>query len=88
MPMVKTLPSLQFPKLRQVNLADLEHQDGKYRELRKFLQQELNKNPTEKFVIFAYFRGTPAVPAASPGSRRHFHQPDYGRYGRCQVGHR
>lgn len=54
----KTLPSLQFPKLRQVNLADLEHQDGKYRELRKFLQQELNKNPTEKFVIFAYFRGT------------------------------
>ena len=58
MPMVKPCHPCSFPKLRQVNLADLEHQDGKYRELRKFLQQELNKNPTEKFVIFAYFRGT------------------------------
>ncbi|QQE67683.1 hypothetical protein GFS31_43960 (plasmid) [Leptolyngbya sp. BL0902] len=54
----QTSPSLPFPNLRQVNLADLEHQDAKYRELRKFLQRELAKNPTEKFVIFAYFRGT------------------------------
>ncbi|NJL55897.1 DEAD/DEAH box helicase, partial [bacterium] len=50
--------TLGLPQLRQVNLADLAHQDGKYRELKQFLKLELSKNPTEKFVIFAYFRGT------------------------------
>ena len=54
----QALPFLRLPALRQVNLADLEHQDGKYRELRRFLKRELGKNPAEKFVIFAYFRGT------------------------------
>jgi len=54
----QALPSLQFSTLRQVDLVDLEHQDGKYRELRKFLKRELGQNPAEKFVIFAYFRGT------------------------------
>ena len=54
----KGLQTLRFPQLLQVNLADLEQQDGKYRELQKFLKLELRKNPSEKFVIFAYFRGT------------------------------
>jgi len=49
---------LDFPRLKRINLDDLEREDGKYRELRRFLKRELNQNPGEKFVIFAYFRGT------------------------------
>ena len=41
-----------------VNIAQLEAEDGKYQELKTFLQKELRKDKQEKFVIFAYFRGT------------------------------
>jgi superfamily II DNA or RNA helicase len=44
--------------LSKSNINKLEQQDGKYRELQKFLKDELKKNKNEKFVIFAYFRGT------------------------------
>lgn len=44
--------------LRHINLADLKAKDSKYLELQNFLKGELKKNPNEKFVIFAYFRGT------------------------------
>jgi superfamily II DNA or RNA helicase len=44
--------------LRRINASDLEAKDSKYSELKKFLKAELAKDPTEKFVIFAYFRGT------------------------------
>jgi hypothetical protein len=40
------------------DLAELEAQDSKYRPLSKFLKAELTRNPTEKFVVFAFFRGT------------------------------
>lgn len=46
------------PLLKKVDLAKLEREDGKYRELLAFLQSELRKDASEKFVIFAYFRGT------------------------------
>jgi superfamily II DNA or RNA helicase len=36
----------------------LEQQDTKYHQLVQFLKQELKKSPSEKFVLFAYFRGT------------------------------
>ncbi|MGF1495867.1 MAG: SNF2-related protein [Elainellaceae cyanobacterium] len=51
-------PSLLSPLLQKVDIKRLEQEDGKYRELRAFLQNELRKNAKEKFVIFAYFRGT------------------------------
>ncbi|EKV03864.1 DNA/RNA helicase, superfamily II, SNF2 family [Leptolyngbya sp. PCC 7375] len=44
--------------LKKVNIQDLEDCDSKYSELQGFLQKQLKKNPNEKFVIFAYFRGT------------------------------
>ena len=47
-----------LPPLRNISLSDLEQQDGKYQELRGFLRRELNRNRNEKFVVFAYFRGT------------------------------
>ena len=40
------------------DIADLERGDAKYRALHDFLRTELAKNPREKFVIFAFFRGT------------------------------
>ncbi|MBM6395279.1 DEAD/DEAH box helicase family protein [Ochrobactrum anthropi] len=40
------------------DLAALERGDEKYRALRDFLVDELAKNPNEKFVVFAFFRGT------------------------------
>nr|WP_228053306.1 SNF2-related protein [Nodosilinea sp. LEGE 07298] len=49
---------LGSPLLSRSNISKLEQQDGKYRELQKFLKNELQKNKNEKFVIFAYFRGT------------------------------
>ena len=49
---------LSSPLLNRGNISKLEQQDGKYRELQNFLKNELRKNKPEKFVIFAYFRGT------------------------------
>ncbi|MER9876811.1 SNF2-related protein [Mesorhizobium sp. M0195] len=40
------------------DLAELEKNDAKYRALREFLAGELAKDPAEKFVIFAFYRGT------------------------------
>ncbi len=42
----------------QFDLAELERNDAKYKELVSFLKQELEKNPDEKFVVFAFYRGT------------------------------
>ena len=39
-------------------LGALEKGDGKYRALQQFLANELKRNPREKFVIFAFYRGT------------------------------
>jgi ERCC4-related helicase len=41
-----------------IDFTGLEQQDSKYCNLIRFLKQELNKSPSEKFVLFAYFRGT------------------------------
>lgn len=41
-----------------IELEELERLDGKYNELREFLGRELDRNPKEKFVVFAFFRGT------------------------------
>lgn len=40
------------------DLAALEAADGKYIALKQFLTTELQKNPGEKFVVFAFYRGT------------------------------
>lgn len=40
------------------DLEQLKINDSKYQELIKFLRKELSKNSKEKFVLFAYFRGT------------------------------
>jgi superfamily II DNA or RNA helicase len=40
------------------DIASLEAGDNKYRALKEFLISELKKNPKEKFVIFAFYRGT------------------------------
>ncbi|MER3478411.1 MAG: DNA/RNA helicase, superfamily II, SNF2 family protein [Leptolyngbya sp. ERB_1_2] len=44
--------------LTNIDYAQLELQDTKYKELIRFLRRELKKNPAEQFVLFAYFRGT------------------------------
>lgn len=41
-----------------INYELLERVDNKYRELLGFLRGRLAENPREKFVLFAYFRGT------------------------------
>jgi SNF2 family DNA or RNA helicase len=41
-----------------VDLARLEELDTKYRQLIQFLKAELKRDPHEKFVLFAFFRGT------------------------------
>lgn len=43
---------------QDINIQLLEQNDQKFKELRDFLKQEMEKNPKEKFVIFAYFRQT------------------------------
>lgn len=43
---------------RPLDLKFLEESDSKYTELRKFLHDQLEENSSEKFVVFAYFRGT------------------------------
>jgi SNF2 family DNA or RNA helicase len=40
------------------DMAALEKGDAKYRSLIEFLKRQLKENPKEKFVIFAFFRGT------------------------------
>jgi superfamily II DNA or RNA helicase len=40
------------------DIAQLEAQDSKYRALSEFLSRELASSPGEKFVVFAFFRGT------------------------------
>ncbi|WP_017326419.1 SNF2-related protein [Synechococcus sp. PCC 7336] len=44
--------------LQKVNTTELEKQDSKYNRLQQFLHRQLQVNASEKFVIFAYFRGT------------------------------
>lgn len=51
------IPALLFPE-GKFNYIQLEKEDTKYKKLIAFIRQELKKNPTEKFVLFAYFRGT------------------------------
>jgi superfamily II DNA or RNA helicase len=52
----------EFPdpilQLEDIDYKQLEAQDTKYHTLVEFLRHELKKNPNEKFVLFAYFRGT------------------------------
>jgi hypothetical protein len=43
---------------RAYDLKSLEEGDNKYRALRDFLTAELLKKPQEKFVVFAFYRGT------------------------------
>lgn len=40
------------------DIKSLEEGDSKYRVLKQFLSSELRKDPKEKFVIFAFYRGT------------------------------
>jgi SNF2 family DNA or RNA helicase len=40
------------------DIKELERVDSKYAQLQSRLLEELAKNPAEKFVVFAYFRGT------------------------------
>ena len=42
----------------EIDFEALEAADGKYRVVRNFLNDELEKNPSEKFVVFAFYRGT------------------------------
>jgi superfamily II DNA or RNA helicase len=42
----------------KIDYTQLEKQDTKYKKLIDFISQELKNNPNEKFVLFAYFRGT------------------------------
>ena len=51
------LPTTKL-SFNRVSIADLEAEDSKYKELREFLKKELRKDRAQKFVIFAYFRGT------------------------------
>ena len=50
--------SVENISFKRISIADLEAEDSKYNELREFLNKELKKERTQKFVIFAYFRGT------------------------------
>ncbi|MBE9064352.1 SNF2-related protein [cf. Phormidesmis sp. LEGE 11477] len=45
-------------RFRRVSISNLEAEDSKYNKLKNFLNSELAKDATQKFVIFAYFRGT------------------------------
>ena len=44
--------------IQDMDFGALEAADSKYSELRSFLTNHLRTNPQEKFVIFAFFRGT------------------------------
>ncbi len=52
------LDIMAFLPSQAIDFKALEEQDTKYRELVQFLKAELRKSPAEKFVLFAYFRGT------------------------------
>lgn len=52
------LDARAFLSPQAIDFKALEQQDTKYRELVRFLKAELQKSPSEKFVLFAYFRGT------------------------------
>lgn len=47
--------ALQRP---DVDIRELERVDVKYQRLRNFIRDEMQKNPAEKFVVFAFFKGT------------------------------
>lgn len=55
--LAEELAPISLP-FRKVSIADLEAEDTKYIELSGFLSGELKKDAAQKFVIFAYFRGT------------------------------
>lgn len=40
------------------DIRELEQSDTKYRHLKEFLTKELAQRPSEKFVVFAFFRGS------------------------------
>ncbi len=44
--------------ISEIDFQALELADGKYNALRDVLRLQLQKNPEEKFVVFAFFRGT------------------------------
>jgi SNF2 family DNA or RNA helicase len=48
----------RIEQLTDIDYHQLEAEDTKYRNLVEFLRDELKKNPTEQFVLFAYLRGT------------------------------
>ena len=52
------LPDPVTLPLENIDYAQLEAEDTKYRSLVQFLHREIKKNPDEQFVLFAYFRGT------------------------------
>ncbi|MCY7276724.1 MAG: DNA/RNA helicase, superfamily II, SNF2 family protein, partial [Phormidesmis sp. CAN_BIN44] len=52
------LPDPETLPLENIDYAQLEAEDTKYRSLVQCLHRELKKNPDEQFVLFAYFRGT------------------------------
>lgn len=45
-------------KVSEEDIEQLKENDSKYNKLILFLREKLSENPKEKFVIFAYFRGT------------------------------
>ena len=51
----KPAAALSFPR---VSIKELEANDSKYNKLSTFLKAELGKDKGQKFVVFAYFRGT------------------------------
>ena len=44
--------------IKEIDYQELERIDTKYNKLRTFLKGKLEEIPTEKFVVFAFFRGT------------------------------
>ena len=57
----QVLPSGEVGDDQQTSRIDpigLEKVDGKYAALLKFLARQIQSNPGEKFVVFAFFRGT------------------------------
>lgn len=54
---VDDIPQWPFPDI-DIDFNQLREEDTKYKNLIKFIQNELGKEPKEKFVLFAYFRGT------------------------------
>lgn len=58
-PKQSTLPgTLQLGPIGPIDLEAVEKSDTKYNELLGFLKGQFAKSHTEKFVLFAYFRGT------------------------------